>query len=294
MHTHLPKTKCPGCNQPYLTGNYCYRCGWKPGMKRKYGSGYAGASSSTAARRPYKAPRQIQRGTLVAIPRPLAAPIRFQQRHIGGEVKSVDTIAPNNGATQGNFSLNTTIQITALNLVTAGSSMWNRIGRKLSMKSVHVRFALTPTGNNAANTGLYSRVIVIYDKQPNGALPNASDVLQDQTNGATDQHVTLVTSGINLNNRDRFEVLVDDCRYLPGGNTSTDAANVVTATVDQCHWDIFRKLKGRETHFKADSAPAVIGDLSTGSLILLTMGSIASGAEPYGLYGSVRLRYTDL
>lgn len=265
-------------------------------MKRKY----AGASSSSASQSAYKAPRRVyvQRGgyTTVSIPRsmPVAQPIRYNQTHIGGEVKSVDVLGPAGGGTYAPFLCNATASIVALNLITAGSSMWNRIGRKVSMKSVYLRGYFGVTGNNNLAEQQFVRITILYDKQPNGALPNISDIFQDQANSATDSHNTSPNSGINLNNRDRFEVLADEERLLSGGNTSTGATASMTATADPMHLEMFRKLKGRETHYKADSTPGVIGDIATGSLILVTQGASTAGNEPWQLNANIRVRYSDL
>jgi len=263
-------------------------------MKRKY--------SSPAVYAPFKQPRRNTQGTRVVVPLrsqaqvfPLSAPVRYQQRHQGGEVKSLDTVSPAANATASAvWPINTTAQISILNAVTIGSSMWNRVGRKVSMKSVYVQGFITASGNNATVSDQFARIMIVYDKQPNGALPSISDVLQDQTNGAGDQHQTTPFSGLNLNNRDRFEVIADERLYLPGYTATTGVAGNVTATADKEHVEIFRKLKGREIHFKADSSPGVIGDISTGSLVMITYGNQASGSEAWALFANVRVRYTDL
>lgn len=213
---------------------------------------------------------------------------------MGGEIKSLDTIAPNAGVTQAGFTCNATASLVVLNPVTIGSSMWNRVGRKISLKSIRIRGQFLQTGHNDMQSGQYARLTLIYDKQPNGALPSISDVFQDQVNSASDSHATYPNSGVNLNNRDRFEVIADEQWYLSGGNQSTSTAGVMTATAKSMEINLFRKLKGRETHFKADSSPGVIGDLATGSLVLITQGDIASGDEPWQMNLACRLRYSDL
>lgn len=237
--------------------------------------------------------RRMQVATILRTPPAIRYGQYTQSR--GGEVKSVDILGPAGGA-QAAFTLNATEQLTALPLITIGSSSWNRIGRKVALKSLHIRAFLQQTGNAVVPGLNWYRILVVYDKQTNGALPTISDILKDQRNGATDQPVTAVTSGINLNNRERFEILMDECGYTPAYDTAAPAAasNTITGIPDAKLASRFIKLKGRECHFQLDSSPAVIGDISTGNLILCTFGNIAAGSEPFGLTASIRLRYSDL
>lgn len=219
--------------------------------------------------------------------------ISYQQTRPGGEIKSIDVVNPTNGATPVAFTINSTAQLTPLNIVTSGSSMFNRIGRKISMKSVHLQGYMVNTGNVQAN-GSFARIIIVYDKQPNGALPNYTDVFTDQINNTGgDIKISNPSSGINLNNRDRFEIIVDRRFFLPG-TTATGVSAQVAATCDPMHFEIYSKLKNREVHFKADSSPGVIGDIATGSLVLITIGDKASGSDPWGMDLNIRLRYSDL
>jgi len=241
-----------------------------------------GASMNSARYRSIAAAR--------ALPRQI---IQYQQTHSGGEVKSIDVINPTNAAAQAQFTLNSTPQITALNLLSAGSSMFNRLGRKVSLKSVHLQ-GFFNWSNASMPGGQFARLIIVYDKQPNGALPVFSDIFKDQdASTGADHATTQPTSGVNLSNRDRFEIIADRRFFLPA--QATIAGDVSTsATVDPMHCEIFHKLKNRETHYKADSTVPVIGDIATGSLLFVTVGNIASGSEAWALLASIRVRYTDL
>jgi len=261
-----------------------------PSSKRKYRSYQSTnvAAGGNNVRRRYVRPRvvNIQQNRL-------AAPIRYNQRHIGGEIKSVDVTENTGGNSFGAFTVNSTAEFTALNLLTAGSSAWNRVGRKVSLKSVHLRGFAVATVNASVVYNQYVRIMIVYDKQSNGALPAIADVLRDQNNSAADTNLTGITSGINLNNRDRFEIIAD-CEYVWPGQTNTVTTGIVTATSDPMHVEIYRKLKGRETHYKADSAPGVIGDIASGCLFLLTFGNVTAGAEAWYLNASIRVRFSDL
>lgn len=215
--------------------------------------------------RPYKRPRTLQ------IPR---------------EIKCLDI-------PDGQLTLNSTGAVGAINLMRAGSSYFNRIGRKINMKSVRVNFYLVPI--RAVTNIDYARVLLIYDRQCNGALPALSDILQ-----TTDQAGTNTTgnmSNANLNNRDRFKILRDQRITLPGipaGGPPWEPTHMFDAVTPTTNVEWFVKLGGLETQFKADSSPAVIGDIATGSLLLLTLGDFAAGSEGYAIQIETRLRYWDV
>ena len=202
---------------------------------------------------------------------------------MAGEVKCVDLA----GAT---YTLNSTVAITPLNLIRAGSSFFNRIGRKVEMKSLHLKGFIQPVRTIAAQD--YVRIMIVYDSQTNGALPSISDIIQDTDQAGTNN--TTSTSSANLNNRDRFKILCDYRIVVPSqtvtaGQVSTPGWVDPVSTFNDV--ERFIKLKGLHTVFKADSAPAVIGDIATGGLYLVTYGGNTSGAEGFNLYASLRLRY---
>jgi len=205
-------------------------------------------------------------------------------RYAKGEVKSLDL-----ASTQ--YGISTTATITPLNLIRAGTSFFNRIGRKISMKSLHIKCFLTAVRTAGFD---YARIMVVYDSQTNGAVPTIADILQDCDQAGTNSTSSL--SSANLNNRDRFRIIMDERVVLPA---ITVAGGVVTAEGSPdpmqkfIDLDRFIPLKGYSTVYKADSSPAVIGDIATGGLYFVTLGAQASGSEGYNAYMSSRLRYRD-
>ena len=87
-----------------------------------------------------------------------------------------------------------------LNGVAQGSDYTNRIGRKVLLKSMLFRANMYPVLNTASPIGNTIRLLLVYDSQTNGALAAVADVL----NAATYLQPT------NLNNRDRFRILLDN------------------------------------------------------------------------------------
>lgn len=193
-----------------------------------------------------------------------------------------------------NVTVSTTATFTLVNGVQEGSSFYNRIGRRIAMKSLHL------VGSFAFNQGMstggeYDRVMLIYDRQPNGAAPTIADVLTDYNNaGATS---TTSLSALNMNNSDRFMVL-RDIRLATFENDAASPPNALNEafidyTTNRVNVNEFVKLKGLETHYRATTNPAVIGDIATGALWVVTFGSIPVATAPLDFNFQTRLRYWD-
>ena len=121
------------------------------------------------------------------------------QKSSGIERKNIDDSSAKWASTSAGWSIN------CLNDVAQGTTAITRIGRKILMKSVLVQGLL------ATNTGNSARVLIVYDRQPNGALPAATDVLTSNT----------IMAAQNLDNRDRFLILADIMPYDQVENIST-------------------------------------------------------------------------
>lgn len=210
------------------------------------------------------------------------------------EIKSVDF--PVNASTA-TCTLNSTMYIQALNVCQAGSAFYNRIGNEIEMKSLHLVGQVI--ANGAASTGVneYLRIMLIYDRQPNGAYPVLADILSNYDNNGTTSSSSYAMT--NPNNKDRFQILMDD-RLSISNNITTVATQQNTAYVidyikNEVNISRYVKLKGLMTRFKTSTSPSVIGDISTGALYLVGIGNQAAGANGAGyqfLFNS-RLKYTD-
>lgn len=222
-------------------------------------------------------------------------------RAAGTEVKSMDTIL---AATGGLYFGTGAPNFQTLNAVKEGASFYNRIGRRIRMKSVHIRGVISQTGANAAAvvSNFLGRMLVVYDRQSNGAFPTLADVLTDYIN--TGGTASTANNGINMNNRDRFLVLADMQICLPPiGINGATAASTSCQAVDingnggdskQAQWNInrFIKLKGIEAHYKANAGD--ITDCATGGLLIFTTATVDGNATPaYQLTGYARLKFFD-
>lgn len=144
---------------------------------------------------------------------------------------------------------------------------------------------------SASTSNSFCRVVIVYDSQTNGALPTWANVFTNYDQALT--ATTDVKAGINLDFRDRFRIIMDKKITFPGFATATGiSAAPIQATATEATIDYWIPLKNLETQYKADSAPAVIGDVASGSLIILTFGDQAA-TQGFNAAMSVRLRFTD-
>ena len=120
-----------------------------------------------------------------------------------------------------------------LNAVSVGAGLNQRIGRKIQMRSIKLDILLQAPGTWTANSGVGAlmqpaassqlapvRILLVYDRQTNGAAVNAGDVLApigaSGLGGATSVGVC---SSNNLNNRSRFLTIYDKVYQLSSVNT---------------------------------------------------------------------------
>lgn len=203
------------------------------------------------------------------------------------EIKVVDGLAATPGANT--LTLNTTGQITPVNLIASGSGFNNRIGRKIDMQSLHLNGVCVQTGT-ATTTNDYARICIVYDRQTNGAIPNFSDIFTNYSQSSVTSSSAF--SGINPDERERFVVLADFRLVLPAttvtGQTGANDALAITSNINR-----FLKLGNLSTMYKGDTAPSVIGDIATGALYITTIGSFPAGTQGYQAVLSWRLRYKD-
>ena len=150
-------------------------------------------------------------------------------------------------------------QLQLLNGCVPGSQNFNRIGRKIFMRSLQIRGAINLT-DTTAGTNVVCRMVIVYDKQSNGSAPTWANIMTSQNiSGTTSSDVFAM---VNLDNRDRF-VIIRDQLYIPGAidNTATQTYAMGPGTIVLNEY-IPLKL---ETLYSGGSA-GTIGDITSGSL----------------------------
>ena len=166
------------------------------------------------------------------------------------------------------------------------------------MRSLYLTGQFRDSGLAAGNA-VYNRVMVIYDRAPAiasgaGAFPAIATVLSsyDNAGGIT----STVLDHMNPNLSSRFMMLADI--RLTAANDNRGAATtspMEAAVIDYTEHQVKRyiKLRGLETQYISSTNPAAIGDITAGSLILVTFGNTAAANAPYNFVWTARLRYYD-
>jgi len=180
---------------------------------------------------------------------------------------------------------------TLLNGTQEGAGFYNRVGRRITMNWVQIIGQINLSANVTTGVNEYFRIMVVYDRQANGALPVIGDILQDfDQSGANG---TSSFSGMNMNNADRF-LMLRDVRYaIPNnGNTALNAQTECIVDGNGMYNINMYVPIGLQTHYKA-AAPATIASIATGALYLVTFGNVAAGANGYRSTFNSRLRFSD-
>ena len=228
-------------------------------------------------------------------------PATFNIRSAGG----IAVFNPSGTNTDGAYlafdtSLNQ--QPVLLNNPITGTDATNRLGRKINIRSYLLRIcarlteAAGATGEQSLVSGISQcvRVVVVWDKQPNGGIALANQVFSDVSSVAAGdpQNEAEITSAavMQLNNRDRFVVLSDD------------RANLSCTGASEHTFEIRRNVN-LETVYSAiaPSGQAGIAQIASGSLLAFFLGEVPKGvagpaANPSSAYAvscMARIRFYD-
>jgi len=183
---------------------------------------------------------------------------------------------------------NTASNIILLNGVQTGSAFFNRVGSRIEMKNLQFNGFLGPNTAATSTTPSNLRLLIVYDRQPVGALPVISDILQDRNQVGT--ALTGGLSHINLDNRDRFTIL-RDMRWTVPTVTAGVVTGISIGVGDTWCINTFIKLKGLGTHYKSSSNPCTIADISTGALYACFVTE--TNDSDWVVEADFRLRYND-
>lgn len=114
----------------------------------------------------------------------------------------------------------------SINKIDAGTGKSQRIGRKCTIRQIHVRYEMNIPEFDASATPEAPdtlRFIVYMDKQANGATAAVTDILETAN----------WLSFRNLANSGRFQILVDKNHSLNYGGLASDNAGVVSSGLIQ-------------------------------------------------------------
>lgn len=163
-----------------------------------------------------------------------------------------------------------------LNNMQEGVSSYQRVGRKINMKSILIRMAVVdlPALVLPANADVVVvRLALVYDGQSNGGFPSQADLFAGiiASGGTPTYHIL---APVNLNNRDRFLVLKDKIWTFPVANTGSMAAASANYAMPGRYpmglkWYV--NLKGLETIYSVSNPLATLmqaAGITTGGLFL--------------------------
>jgi len=191
---------------------------------------------------------------------------------------------------------NTNASSFTLNLVRPGTASYNRVGRKISLLSVRLRGFFQLNSLAAATTGLLTgnmvRMVVVYDKQPSGAVPAFDTIFGHTDQAGTESSIFL--DPVKYDNMSRFQIL-KDC-VIDMNLLTENQEGGTTDEVQQIYsFDEYVKLGGRETVFSGQSSPCTIADISSGGLYVFFRAAtnITSSFIGLGADSVARLRYID-
>lgn len=170
------------------------------------------------------------------------------------------------------YNFDTTGSIALIATIQQGTSVQQRIGKKVVLKSLQMR-GFAQAGSTATINDV--AMLIVYDARPTGSLPAITDIL----NSANSRSFN------NDANSGRFKILKRvDC-VLVGGATLTEATYK--------DMDFYLDLKKRPCVFQAAGSGA-IGDISEGALYVVTVGSNAAGTTAASMVAGFRTRFIDV
>lgn len=213
-----------------------------------------------------KAPLKRQNATVgkTFTPSPKKSLLFTASNKQGPELKNLDlqnTLTPAAGV--GTFTA-----IIDLNVASQGTTAETRVGRKIVMKSFDLRWSFSMAATSTGGSPV--RVLIVYDKQANAALPAITDIL------ATNSFF----SPMNLANSERF-VVVKSFISEPISLQNN------FAIADHCYVKM-----DLETVFN-DVNGGTVGDIQTGSLLMAVAqtGNVGTAGPVFGYY--TRVRFED-
>lgn len=189
-------------------------------------------------------------------------------RRKGQEVNFKDTA-------QATFAMNTTGTIALLTTIAQGAAQTERIGRKISLKSIQVRGRAFSNATTLTTAGAW---MIVYDRRPTGTLPAITDILV-----AADSRA--FTNSVNVG---RFAIIAREDYAFTGNNlTAAQQTDNSIQVVNK-----FYKMKGKPMVFKA-AATGAIGDIEQGALYAVSVGSSAASTADADVELAFRTRFWD-
>ncbi len=185
------------------------------------------------------------------------------------ELKFFDTVVAGT-------ALATTGVITSpsLNIVPQGITESERVGRKMIIKKLNMRFLLQ-FNSNTSETAEVARIIVVLDKQTNKTAFSITDVLETASEGSFN----------NMANKGRFLILMD--RYEAINKVNDIGTNVNEFTQA---WSWFSKELNIPVEFDNSVATGAVSSQTSNNIAVF---GISLNSTTLSLAYTARIRYLD-
>jgi hypothetical protein len=207
-----------------------------------------------------------------------------------GELKGVDVDISTSGVVA---TTNTNGNAVLINAIGPGSGSWERIGRRVHMKSLRLFGSITYAYQYDVDPKLYGdvvRMVVVYDSQANGStIPTWQDIFGVTRPNGTE--VSEVLAPVRYDNSDRFKI-IKDCRFDFNPETLPSAS--ATDVVMYRNFDEYLTIPAAaaETLYSGQTSPPTTADISTGALYVFYR-HLNSNNSFVSVDASSRLRFTD-
>jgi hypothetical protein len=182
--------------------------------------------------------------------------------------------------------------VSLLNAPQLGTDRFNRIGRKIQIKKIHVRISLHPVTPVPTSVPEDIVFMLVWDRDGN-TLPGLTALLQDTTIGGVVS--STVNSHQNLDESKRYRILKKHIVPLRVCGTATGAlpcnGAAFQAENNDLNWEW--NIKGDFlTQYNAGNA-GTVADIANGGLILCWWTSLGAGLPVSSFDYCNRIRYFD-
>lgn len=188
--------------------------------------------------------------------------------------------------------VSTTAVIYSINSLNTGSLWYEREGRLTHNKNLDLKLDIYVQGSNlTAQAECTLRIMVVWDKMPQGSFPAITDILLDT--GITGTTQTNILSNVNMNKRDRYEIISQEFVGLPAIGTAGVISNLQQTNLFSGR-TLTKYLKiNRDTAFNIGTA-GTIADINFGALYLIIWSDSGTFATPaYSVEHTARLSYYE-
>lgn len=196
------------------------------------------------------------------------------------EINAIDIVNPlNQGALNSPFHVNNVASITPLNYISGGTKPHQRIGQKVLLKYLHIKGLFIGTFNRwPLFEPQMSRLLLVYDKSPNGTIPTFEEMFSSSCNSLGDATSTSYLAHPNFDTTSRFSVLWERFTILPSMGSIT--TSITSGRLD---------LKHEEANPDPELPPIIVDDLTT-----MTEASLLFQPRNTAYTDTLKLQSTEL